>query len=123
MMNKLMIALALSGASLSACTANQVLQGAPIIGSICTAAEGTLIDEKAVLSAEVLYNAPAQAYVAANDAGLLSVSQKALIKPKLIQLYSLLQTVKAAKGTVNCSFAAMQQLHADVVALLPAKGK
>lgn len=117
-MKKLIIALALVTTS---CSANQMLQSAPIIGNVCSVAEGTLIDEKVVYAAEALYNMPAHAYVTALEANQLSPTTKALVKPKLIQLYSLLKTIRAAKGTVNCDFNAMKALHADVLELIVRK--
>ncbi len=105
--------------SLGACTANQILESAPIIGNVCEAADGTLVDEKVLYAANALYNVPAHAYVTANRNGKLSPGLKAVLKPKLLAMYRLLQAVKAAKGTVNCDFNSMKALHAEVTALLP----
>ena len=109
----------LGALTLGACTANQVLQSAPIISNVCEAADGTLIDEKVLYAANALYNVPAHAYVTANRNGKLSPELKAALKPKLLTMYRLLQAVKAAKGTVNCDYNSMKALHAEVTALLP----
>lgn len=111
--------LLLTALSLGACSANQALRSAPIIGNVCGAAEGTLIDEKAVYTANAFYNVPAHAYVIANRNGQLTPALKAMLKPKLLAMYRLLAAVKAAQGTVNCDYNSMKVLHAEVTALLP----
>lgn len=117
-MKKLLIVLCLG---LSACSANQLLQAAPVIGNVCTAAQGTLIDEKVVYSAEVLYNIPAQAYVSADKNGKLTPALKAKLKPLLIKMNELRLAISAAKGSVNCDFEQMKQLQVQVLQLLPRK--
>lgn len=112
----------LAALTLSACTANQVMHSLPIVGDVCTAAEGTLIDEKAVHTAFTIYVVPANAYLTANRAGQLSPELKARLKPLLIELYKYALTIKAAKGTINCDFAAMRELQGRVTALLPTGG-
>lgn len=116
-MKGLVIALALA---LSGCgVADKVLESTPVVGAVCKAADRILIDEKVVYAANVLYNIPAQAYVSANNRGQLSAELKARLKPMLVNLYGYTQTIKAARGTVNCDFASMKKLHADVLALMP----
>lgn len=105
--------------SLSACSSNQILQALPVVGNVCTAAQGTLIDEKVVYAAEVIYNIPAQAYKAANENGKLSPELKGRLKPLLIKMNDLRLTISAAKGTVNCDFAQMKELQVQVLQLLP----
>lgn len=117
-MKKLILA-AFASMALTACSANSLLQSLPVVGNVCTAAEGTLIDDKALYSAYAFYQVPAHAYVTANRAGQLSPSVKAVVKPKLLAMYRLLQAVKAAKGTINCDYNSMKALHAEVSALLP----
>lgn len=112
-------ALSLPIAACSGCSTTQVLENAPVIGNICSATEGTLVDEKVVLSAEILYNVPAHAYVTALNKNQLTPEIKAIVKPKLVTLHALLRSVRAAKGSVNCDFNAMKQLSAEVRALLP----
>lgn len=115
----LLAALCVPLVTLTACTVDQALRSAPIIGNVCGAAEGTLIDEKAVYTANALYNVPAHAYVTANRNGQLTPALKAMLKPKLLAMYRLLAAVKAAQGTVNCDYNSMKVLHAEVTALLP----
>ncbi len=115
-MRSLILALALTT---SACSGNEVLRNIPVAGSVCTVAEQTLIDEKVVYAANVLYNIPAQAYVSAVDRKQLNAATRAEIKPMLTKLYGYTQTIKAAQGTVNCDFSSMKKLHADVIALIP----
>jgi hypothetical protein len=118
-MKKLILAIALAT---SACTANQVLQSAPIIGNVCTVAEGTLIDEKVIYAAEALYNVPAHAYVTAIDNGQLPEGElRTNVKGKLITMFRLLSAVRAAKGTVNCDYNSMKELHREVLAIIPRK--
>ncbi len=109
----------LAALSLGACTANQALQRAPVIGPVCSAADATLIDEKALYTANAFYNVPAQAYVVANRAGRLSPALKGSLRPKLLTMHRLLRAMKAAKGSVNCDYKSMLQLRDEVNALLP----
>lgn len=115
-MKKLVITV-LFATSLSACSPNKFIESLPVVGAVCTVAEGTLIDEKVVYAATALYVMPANAYVKALPH--LTPELKAVLKPKLIQLYSLLKSVRAAQGTVNCDYNAMKELHADILELLP----
>lgn len=115
-MRKLFIILMLGASS---CSANQMLQAAPVIGRVCTAAQRTLIDEKVVYAAQVLYNIPAQAYVSADRNHRLTPELKATLKPLLIRLNALRNTIKAARGSVNCDFERMKQLQVQIIQLLP----
>jgi hypothetical protein len=117
-MKRLAIALLL-GTTLSACTPTQITQSVPIVGNVCSAAEGTLVDEKVVYAAQVIYNIPAQAYVSADKNKKLTPAMKATLKPLLIKLDDLRNTVKAAKGTVNCDFEQMKALQVQIIQLLP----
>jgi flagellar basal body rod protein FlgF len=117
-MRTLILAVALAT---SACTTTQLLQNTPVLGQVCTAAEGTLIDEKVIYAAELAYNLPAHAYLTALKNGKISDDVKALVKPKLVKMYDLLKAVRAAKGSVNCDFNAMLELQAEVTKLLPAR--
>ena len=117
-MRKILLALALA---LPACSANQLLQAAPVIGNVCTVANGTLIDEKVVYAAEVIYNIPAQAYVSADKNHKLTPELKAKLKPLLIKLNTLRKAVSAAQGSVNCDFAQMKELQVQIIQLLPRK--
>lgn len=94
------------------------LPTAPVV-KVCSVADQTLIDEKALYAAEIAYNIPAHAYVSANYSGLLTPELKAVLKPKLTTMYTMLKAIRAAKGTVSCDLVAMQKLHNEVVALLP----
>lgn len=115
-MKKLLIGLALL---VGACSPNQILQSTPVIENVCTAAQGTLIDEKVVYAAEVIYNIPAQAYVSADKNGKLTPGLKATLKPLLIKLNILRKAISAAKGSVNCDFAQMKELQVQIIQLLP----
>jgi hypothetical protein len=90
----------------------------PIV-EVCSASEKTLIDEKALYSAELLYNIPAHAYTSANYSNLLTPELKAILKPKLVTLYQMLKAVRSAKGSLSCDLNAMQQLHNQIIPLLP----
>lgn len=105
--------------SLSACSANSVLQNLPVVGNVCSAASGTLIDEKVVYGAEALFNVPAQAYVVADKNGKLTPELKAKLKPLLIQMDDYRLAIVAAKGTINCDYDKMKELHIRVIQLLP----
>lgn len=117
-MKKVIIVLALMT---SACSVNKVLESAPVIGDVCTAAQGTLIDEKVVYAAEVLYNIPAHAYVTADQSGKFEqkLELKATLKALLIKLDGLRRSISAAKGSVNCDFNSMKELQVQIVQLLP----
>lgn len=117
-MIKLLLAASLMMGS-TACTANQLLQSAPVVGKVCAAADQTLIDNKVVGTATALYVAAATVYKAVNEAGELSPAAKAKVKPLLIEMYRYVGVIKAAKGAVNCDFASMKSLYAQVIVLLP----
>lgn len=121
-MKKIILALALLGAPLSACTANQVLESAPVIGNVCKASDRVLIDEKVVFAAETLFNIPADVYKRAVTDGHLPVGElRSNIRGKLLMLDHLRKTISHARGAVNCDFADMKALHADIMTLLPRK--
>lgn len=115
-MKKFIIVLALLTSS---CSANQLLQSTPIIGTVCAAADRTLVDEKVVFAAETIYNIPAHAYKTANENGKLAPELKAKLKPLLIELDGYRRAVFAAKGSLSCDFASMQQLQIEIIQLLP----
>jgi len=119
-MKKLMIALAVVAAPLSGCTANQMLESAPVIGNVCAAAERTFIDEKVVIGAQTLYIVSGESYLEAiNDGHLPEGELRAKIKGILLKMYNLQNAIRAARGTANCDFTAMKELHAEVVLLIP----
>lgn len=121
-MNKLILAVALLGAPLSACTANQLLGSIPVVGNVCEVADRVLVDEKVVFAAETLFNIPADAYKRAFTAGQLPVGPlQRSIRDKLIKLDDLRIAVTNARGTVNCDFASMKLLQADILSLIPRK--
>lgn len=122
-MKKLLIALSLLAAPLAGCTTTQLLQGAPVIGNVCSAADRTLIDEKAVFAAQTLYNIPADAYKRAYKAGNLVPHSDLQIKLRnmLMRLDLMRVTIRDAKGAINCDFAAMQRLHTEILTLIPRK--
>lgn len=121
-MKKIVMALALAVAPLSACTTTEVLQNAPVIGNVCAAADRTFVDEKVVFAAETVLNIAADAYIKAFKAGELPVGPlQRDLKAKVIKLESLRNAVVAAKGTVNCDFEAMKDLQAEILSLIPRK--
>lgn len=120
-MKKLLLVIAcvaLSGCQSLADLSN-VGRSNPVVASVCGAAQGTLIDEKVVYAAEVLYNIPAQAYVSADKNGKLSPELKATLKPLLVKMNSLRKAIEAGQGAVNCDFENMKQLQVQVLQLLP----
>lgn len=120
MFKKFLFALSLCMA-LNACTVNDALKAAPVIGNVCSAADRTLIDEKVVYAAEVLYNIPAHAYVSADKNHKITPALREKVRPLLIRLNMLRKAVSAAKGSANCDFAAMKQLQVDILQLLPSR--
>src|SRR4051794_25225519 len=105
-MRTLVIALSLP---LSGFSANQVLPAMQVIGNVFPAAQQTLVDEKVVYAAELLYNIPAQAYVVLDMNEDIPPAIKPVAKAKLIELNKLRLMIINAKGTVNCEFGHMQQ--------------
>ncbi len=121
-MKKIVMALALLGAPLSACTTTELLQNAPVIGNVCTAAQGTFVDEKVVFGAETLLNIAADGYKTAVLGGQLPVGQlRTDIRAKILLLEKLRNGVVNARGSVNCDFESMKALHADILSLIPRK--
>lgn len=120
-MKKLLIAAGLAFAPLAAgCTANQMMESAPVIGNVCEASERTFIDEKVVIGAQTLYIVSGEAYLEAiNDGHLPEGELRSKIKAILLKMYNLQNAVRAARGTANCDFSAMKELHAEVILLLP----
>ena len=119
-MKKLMIAASLAFAPLAGCTANQMLESAPVIGNVCEAADRTFIDEKVVVGAQTLYIVSGEAYLEAiNDGHLPEGATREKIKSILVKMYSLQNAIRAARGTANCDFTAMKELHAEVILLIP----
>lgn len=57
---------------------------------------GTTVDAKALYGLEAAYNTAASAYLAANDAKLLSSDLKAKTKPMLVKAYDVLKAARAA---------------------------
>lgn len=110
----------LSALTLGAC--QPALQAVVNSTSICQVGSGTLIDEKTLYAAEALYNVPAHAYVTADRNGHITPALRTQIRPKLITMYQLLKSMRAAKGTVNCDIDAMKELHREVLALIPNRG-
>lgn len=93
-MKKLMIGLALVGASLlSACTTLTDRAG--------DIARASRIDESALYAVEAAYNAPAHAYVTADGNGQLTPALKAQIKPVLLQAYDGVIVARCAYSYVN----------------------
>lgn len=119
-MKKLVMALALAVAPLSACTTTEVLQNAPVIGNVCAAAERTLIDDRVVFASEALFDIASDAYITTFKAGQLPVGPlQRDLRGKLVQLNDLRNAIYNARGSVNCDFAAMKALQADILKLMP----
>jgi len=120
MMKKLMIALALASAPLAGCTVNQALENAPVLGPVCAAADRTFIDEKVVVGAQTLYIVTGRSYLTAvTDGHLPPGATRDRIKSILVKMYGLQNAIRAARGTANCDFEAMKELHAEVILLIP----
>lgn len=120
-MKKFLIAASLALAPMTAgCGINQVLENTPVVGSICEAADRTLIDEKVVFTTQTLFNIPADAYKRAVTDGHLPVGDlRTNLRNKLIKLDDLRIAIRNARGAVNCDFAAMKALHTDIMTLMP----
>ncbi len=119
-MNKLMIAAALMAAPLAGCTANQMLESAPIVSNVCAAADRVFIDEGVVIGAQTLYVVSSEAFLeAVKDGHLPAGERKEKIRAILVKMYSLQNAIRAARGTINCDYSALKELHAEVTSLLP----
>lgn len=119
-MKKLFIAASLALAPLAACTPNQVMESLPVVGNVCEAAERTFIDEKVVIGAQTLYIVSGEAYLeAVNDGHLPEGERRNQIKTILNKMYTLQNAIRAARGTANCDFTAMKELHSEVILLIP----
>lgn len=119
---KIKLLLIAASLTLSACTTTEMLQGAPVIGKVCAAADATLVDEKAYATALTIYNPIAGTYLLAVQEGKLDAATKAKVKPLVQDLYRYVGLIKAARGSVNCDLASMRDLQSQIVAMLP-KGK
>lgn len=115
-MKKAIIILALLASS---CSPTEIVRNTPVVGDVCTLADRTLIDEKVVFAAEVIYNIPAHAYFVADQNGKLTQDVKFEVKPMLRKLNNLRNAVFAAKGTLTCDFNNMKQLQVEIIQLLP----
>lgn len=119
-MKKLMIATSLALAPLAACTPNQVLESTPVIGNVCEASKRTFIDETVVIGAQTLYVVSGEAYLEAVNDGHLPVGERReQIKTILGKMYTLQNAIRAARGTANCDFTALKELHSEVTLLIP----
>lgn len=108
--------------ALTGCTAGQIATSAALVTT--PPANLTVLDEKAWYAAEALYNIPAYAYVRADQAGALTPSMKATIKPKMLQLADLLKQARAAYQTANkasfdAAVAKLKTLSDEVNPLIP----
>lgn len=106
---------------LEACRAPYVAESIPVVGKVCSVAEATLIDERTAYAAEAVYNVTAQAYVAAINKNQLSTDNKAVLKPKLVAMYSLLKTIRSSLGVANCDYQSMLDLQHEVLTLINRK--
>lgn len=116
------MALALSPAAGCAQAASIAGKAIPAVATAAT--KGSVIDEKALIAAETAYNVPAQAYVAANRAGLLTPQLKAVLKPKLVMAKGALDIAREAyrvgdAATLADQVRAVQRLAAEAKALIP----
>jgi len=120
-MKKLVLALALACAPLAGCSALQpVINATDPVVEICSAADRVLIDEAAVVGAQTLYIVAGEAYLeAVNDGHLPEGELRTKIKNLLVKMYSMQNAVRAARGTLSCDFAAMKELHSEVILLIP----
>jgi hypothetical protein len=87
---------------------------------------GTILDDRAMAGAEILYNVPANAYVAADKQKLISPTLKATLKPLMVSLYDRLGDVRAAYKLgdapgFNAKLEALKDLSARVKLLIPIK--
>ncbi len=71
----------------------------------CGIASGTLMDERALYTAETAYNVPANAYVTLDSQGQLSEPTKERIRPLLVKSYDALKLARAAyQAGSACNF-------------------
>ena len=87
--------------------------------------DAIVMDEKTAYAAEVLYNIPAQAYVSADTRGLITPAMRAVLRPKLIYLASLLDAVRAAykigdATSFKARYRELKALKEQVTPLIPA---
>ena len=114
-MKRFLIAIALASATFTTAACERFPQAATVSAAA----------DKAIYTAEALYNVPAQAYVVADSRNQIPDGVKASIKPKLVSLYDLLKKARAAKAvgdSINLDLivAAMRPLSNEVQALIPA---
>jgi hypothetical protein len=119
-----MIFMVASCVALAACAHNEANTSAPVNNAV-EAPAALAISDKAMYAAEATFNVPAQAYVAADANGLLTVDAKAKAKPILASMYAALKTARTAYaiGNVvdfNAAVATLNRLKPAALAILPA---
>lgn len=128
--NKVALAAAVFGTllltPLAACTQLQQGNITSIPGVTTSVCSHTAYDEKAMYALEALYNVPAQAYVTADQRGLINATLKAQLKPKLQQAYTYLKGARAAyeicdTTTLGSYQTALQKFHDEILPLIPIK--
>lgn len=106
--------LALATLSSTACATKPLL---PVV-------EDTLVDEKALYTAEAAYNIAASAYIAADTADLMKPEIKAKVKPLMVKAYAALLSARDAYLLLNASAFSEQvslalKLSKEAAALIP----
>lgn len=76
----------------------------------------TVLDEKALYAAEAAFNVPAQAYIAADEADLLSPEHKAAAKALLLKSYEALQLARKAYAVGDAATFAAKVVSAKAFA-------
>jgi hypothetical protein len=127
MIKKLLLTLAAASMMLcaSGCsalgTAGTVVQAAT---SSAPLGDRITMDERGMYAVDLLYNVPASAYRSANERHLITPALRAQVRPILIQMRQLQLAARAAyrvgdATSWNSRVAALQQLRAQVVVLIP----
>lgn len=124
-MKKLLCAIALGAAGLSACTAlsNATAVVAAATGSAPIGDKITM-DERGLYAVEALYNVPANAYRNAVQAGAMTPALRASVRPKLLELRRIRNLARTAynigdRTSWDQRIAEIQKLKAQITALLP----
>jgi hypothetical protein len=123
----LILAVALAAVPVAGCKTMLTTAGVPefVAETVNTPVCNRLVlDDKARYGVNVLYNVPAQAYVAAHKRGLVTPAVRDVVKPKLQQAYTYLKGARAAheacdEATFLNYRSAMERIKNEVMPLIP----
>lgn len=111
--------------SLGACT--QLRTASDVIAVVTSPAplgDRIVMDEKAAYAAEAFYNIPAQAYVSADQRGLIPVSLRIQLKTRLLRMADYLKLVRQAYAVGDATsfsqrYHELEALKAQIMPLIP----